>query len=140
MSTDEVTSRLSPGSPVPRSPAEARREVEFLLHELFCLPESERDEDVLADTLLVTSELVTNALLHGGGITDFEAELTREGLRVSVSDRSDQVPTAPERTDARGMIRVGGHGWPVICRLARSIAITYRAGGGKCVSALVPLA
>ncbi|MFF7199697.1 MULTISPECIES: ATP-binding protein [unclassified Streptomyces] len=136
VSADELT---GPVHPVPQGPAEARREVEFLLHERFCRPDSDRDDPALTDALLVTSELVTNALLHGGGVTDFEAELTKEGVRVSVSDHSDEMPAVQERTDSRGRFRIGGHGWRVISRIARDVVITRHDGGGKRISVLVPL-
>ncbi|MFD5899598.1 hypothetical protein [Streptomyces sp. NPDC060366] len=58
-----------------------------LLHSGFCeIDETTLDDVVLADALLVTSEPVTNAPRHGAGITDFAAELARDGPRITVAD------------------------------------------------------
>lgn len=63
-----------------------------------------------ADTVvLVVSELLTNALRHGGGRCRACAPLTRTA--------------AP-----------GGFGWPMVTRFAHATAVTRRASGGKTVS------
>ncbi|MFJ4580044.1 ATP-binding protein [Streptomyces echinatus] len=124
---------------VPGRPAEARRTVERVVHErcraraLACPPEA------VADALLVTSELTTNALLHGGGITGFDVEVDAGGVRVSVSDRSDELPVALQAADERGRTRPGGRGWPIVCRLARDVRVAELPRGGKCITAFVPL-
>ncbi|MFB6789726.1 ATP-binding protein [Streptomyces olivaceus] len=95
-----------------------------------------REEDVV-DLLLVVSELVTNAIRHGGGLAGFEARPTGEGLWIAVHDNSTVVPRAVYAfpTTHPG----GGYGWPLVARLARDIAVDLRPGGGKTISALVPL-
>ncbi|MCX4775417.1 ATP-binding protein [Streptomyces sp. NBC_01264] len=50
------------------------------------------DSVTTADALLVTSELVTNAIRHGGGLIAFCAEITGEALRVCVSDGARTLP------------------------------------------------
>lgn len=79
--------------PVPANAADARDAVMRLLTTQFCGPVSEglAADVVVADALLVTSELVTNAVRHGGGITGFAAELTDEGLRLTVMDASREL-------------------------------------------------
>jgi anti-sigma regulatory factor (Ser/Thr protein kinase) len=101
------------------------------------LPPTER---AVTDLLLVTSELVSNALRHGGGLLAFEATATREGVRLSVHDHSADIPLAaygsgalPDRHEG------GGYGWPLIIKLTRDIAIERCAYGGKIVSVLVPV-
>ncbi|MFJ6728736.1 ATP-binding protein [Streptomyces sp. NPDC091281] len=99
------------------------------------------DERSVADALLVASELATNAILHGGGLTAFGADLDGRAVRVSVSDRSDLLPVAPPPGDAqhRGRFLVGGRGWPLVCRLAREVRVRCLPTGGKTITALVPL-
>lgn len=96
-------------------------------------------ELAVTDLLLVTSELVSNAIRHGGGLAGFEAVPTREGVRLVVRDRSPDIPSVafgtgelPDRQDR------GGFGWPLIIKLARDIVIEPRVDG-KTVSVFVPL-
>nr|WP_249924634.1 hypothetical protein [Streptomyces californicus] len=89
--------------PVPANAADARDAVMRLLTTQFCGPVSEglAADVVVADALLVTSELVTNAVRHGGGITGFAAELTDEGLRLTVMDASRELPVDSADDSAR---------------------------------------
>ncbi|GGQ67688.1 MULTISPECIES: ATP-binding protein [Streptomyces] len=97
------------------------------------------DEDGLSDALLVASELTSNAMLHGGGITGFDVDVDERTVSVSVSDRSDRLPVTVEPVDGEGRRRVGGRGWPIICRLAREVRVSCLPSGGKCVTAVVPV-
>jgi serine phosphatase RsbU (regulator of sigma subunit) len=74
--------------PAPTSPAAARSAVDALLREA-------RLDRLRDEALLLTSELVTNAVIHAG--TDIEVEITAstDGLRVVVADFG-----APELTAA----------------------------------------
>ncbi|MFJ2605648.1 ATP-binding protein [Streptomyces sp. NPDC091279] len=96
-----------------------------------------RDEDVI-DLLLVVSELVTNAIRHGDGLAGFEVAVTDDGVRLLVHDHSDAVPRSAAGAAPPGH-RVSGYGWPLVLRLAREVAVDRRAGGGKTISALMPL-
>ncbi|MFG3307472.1 ATP-binding protein [Streptomyces wuyuanensis] len=140
MSADEMTGTTRPESAVPRTPSQARTKVEALLREWLMPARGGPDTKVVGDAVLVTSELVTNALRHGGGMTSFDVEMTDDGCRVSVGDRSDRLPELASPRDGSGRLRIGGHGWRVIRRLARSITITPEANGGKRVSVLISLA
>ncbi|MFE6823114.1 ATP-binding protein [Streptomyces sp. NPDC057690] len=98
-----------------------------------------REEDVI-DLLLVVSELVANALRHGGGLAGFEMTPVRDGIRLAVRDHSDTVPASVGGPGARPAgHRVGGYGWPLVVRLARDIAIEKQDGGGKTISVFVPI-
>jgi len=44
-----------------------------------------------------------------------------------------------EPVDPRGRRRIGGLGWPIVCRLARDVRVTGLPSGGKCITAVVPL-
>ncbi|KQX63864.1 ATP-binding protein [Streptomyces sp. Root1310] len=98
-----------------------------------------REEDVI-DLLLVVSELVANALRHGGGLAGFEMTPVRDGIRLAVRDHSDAVP-APVGGPGPGPAghRVGGYGWPLVVRLARDITIEKENGGGKTITLFVPI-
>ncbi|MEV6765219.1 ATP-binding protein [Streptomyces sp. NPDC051105] len=95
--------------------------------------------EALNDALLVTSELTTNAILHGGGITGFDVDVDGCAVRVSVSDRSDAVPVAELAPDGPDRGRPGGRGWPIVCRLARDVEVAGLPRGGKRITAVVPL-
>ncbi|MGV9560661.1 ATP-binding protein [Streptomyces sp. NPDC003522] len=100
-------------------------------------PAAERD---LIDLLLVVSELVANAVRHGGGLAGFEAAPAPDGVRLSVHDHSDVVP---EAAYGPGTLPAGhrgsGYGWPLILRLARDISIRPHPSGGKTITVFVPI-
>ncbi|MFF7731589.1 MULTISPECIES: ATP-binding protein [unclassified Streptomyces] len=123
----------------PCKPAEARRAVERAVAERCRATHTPCDTDALSDALLVVSELTTNAILHGGGVTDFQVDVDGPRVRVSVSDRSDALPVTVPRTDPHGRLRHGGHGWPIVCRLSRDVRVSDLPAGGKCITAVVAL-
>ncbi|MDT0437252.1 MULTISPECIES: ATP-binding protein [Streptomyces] len=117
-------------------PSEARREVERAV----AARRRAADTVAVSDALLVATELTTNAIIHGGGITDFRVDVDGPGIRVSVCDRSDRLPAAPKAVDdpqRRGDL--GGRGWPIVCRLAREVRVRELPAGGKCITAVLPL-
>ncbi|MFF4492279.1 ATP-binding protein [Streptomyces sp. NPDC001544] len=124
---------------MPCRPADARKRVRCAVAERCEAQHVDCDTDALDDALLVVSELTTNALLHGGGITDFSVDVVGRDVRVTVSDRSDDLPVALAPVDDRGRSRVGGRGWPIVCRLAHDVHVACLPHGGKRITALVPL-
>ncbi|MER7187562.1 ATP-binding protein [Streptomyces hyaluromycini] len=120
----------------PLRPADARRAVRGAVarRDLPCAA------GALDDALLVTSELTTNAILHGGGITGFDVDVEGCAVRVSVSDRSDEIPVAERAAEERDRWLPGGRGWPIVCRLARDVEVAGLPCGGKRITAVVPLA
>jgi serine phosphatase RsbU (regulator of sigma subunit)/anti-sigma regulatory factor (Ser/Thr protein kinase) len=67
--------------------------------------------DHLADDIeLVTTELVTNAVLHGGGLVRFHLRALPNGVRIEVSDRTPEgpvlVPGADDAGTGRGLVLV----------------------------------
>ncbi|MET7476043.1 ATP-binding protein [Streptomyces sp. NPDC005648] len=136
---DEPTRAESPASTRLCKPAEARRAVERVVRERCRVTHTTCDPDALGDALLVASELTSNAILHGGGVTDFHVDVAGPCLCVSVSDRSDEVPMVRPPVDPRGRYRVGGHGWPIVCRLARDVRVSELPAGGKRITAVVEL-
>ncbi|MFC8494779.1 ATP-binding protein [Streptomyces sp. NPDC057235] len=108
----------------PVSPAQARDRVRSLLSvELARPPQTPR----LNDLLLVVSELVTNAVRHGGGTASFAVRVDPEAREVvvDVADHSTARPT----TGQADTLTPGGFGWPIITRLSADITITPLPGG-----------
>ncbi|MGW0560609.1 ATP-binding protein [Streptomyces sp. NPDC003016] len=89
----------------------------------------------VADTLvLVVSELVTNALRHGGGRYTLELSAGPDTVSVAVSDPRPAPPR--ERTpDLNG--GSGGFGWHMVRRLAQGVTVTPGPGSGKTITALL---
>ncbi len=82
--------------------------------------------------LLVVSELVANALRHGGGNYTLRLIAHPDLIEVAVDDPSPQVPhmRTPDLTGA-----TGGFGWRIVNHLTRTTAGIHRPSGGKAVSA-----
>lgn len=132
--------RASPGAP--RTAMQARDRVRALLRSSAIVRVGTADVEVLlTDALLVTSELVTNAIRHGGGLLGFEASLCvgGTGLRIAVTDAVSTAPASPPSRPAGAVTGQGGYGWPLIHRLTRSVRITPAAHGGKRIEVVVPL-
>jgi anti-sigma regulatory factor (Ser/Thr protein kinase) len=136
--------RARPAGPAPEhgriaSPAAARGRVRALLagHRRPPAGELPPADRVVTDVLLVTSELVTNAIRHGGGVTGFAATVENDFFCLTVSDGSSAQPVhdRPE-----GHNRPGGYGWPLVCAVAEDVTVTPHAGGGKSVRVRVRLA
>ncbi|MEU7212893.1 ATP-binding protein [Streptomyces sp. NPDC044989] len=128
----------------PCRPADAREAVEHAVTACAGLHDAATcDAGALSDAVLVASELTTNAILHGGGVTDFRVDVVgpgvRPGVRLSVCDRSHDLPVAVPPTDDRGRRRLGGRGWPIVCRLSREVRVADLPSGGKCITVVVPL-
>ncbi|UED88227.1 ATP-binding protein [Streptomyces profundus] len=89
--------------------------------------------DAVDAALLVVSELVTNALRHGGGRYLLELSATGATVRVAVSDGEPRPPKA------RGpdVLRGGGFGWPLVRSLSVEVGVRCHAKG-KTVSAVLP--
>ncbi|MFF1832994.1 ATP-binding protein [Streptomyces sp. NPDC058231] len=101
---------------------------------LECLAQPAIAAEAADNVVLVVSELVTNALRHGGGACTLDLTAHPDSIEVSVCDRSPQAPRM-RTPDLNG--GTGGFGWPMVNRLARATAVTGRTGGGKTVSALL---
>ncbi|MFD5639829.1 ATP-binding protein [Streptomyces sp. NPDC127077] len=96
--------------------------------------------DAVVDLLLVVSELVTNAIRHGGGLAGFDATATDTGVRLAVRDNSDVVPVQAYGTgEIPPTHRTNGYGWPLIIRLSTAVTIEPCPGGGKTIHVFVPL-
>ncbi|MFB7539900.1 ATP-binding protein [Streptomyces zaomyceticus] len=126
---------------VPRDASEARARVAHALEAAGAGPGGSPSGTAFGDALLVTSELVTNALRHGGGLTGFGVDLGRGTVTITVADASAELP---HRRDVRGRGRAdglaeGGFGWPLIRLLALEIRLSLPPEGGKIIEVRLPL-
>ncbi|MFD3537705.1 ATP-binding protein [Streptomyces sp. NPDC058664] len=144
---DAAQAREEPGSAgsyVPRDAAEARARVARALETAVAGTGGRPSPTAVGDALLVTSELVSNALRHGGGLTGFDVESDGDAVTITVADASDELP---HPADGRGRKRdagprgpgEGGFGWPLIGLLASEIRIRRLPGGGKAIEVRLPL-
>lgn len=107
--------------PVARSVVEARRHVRATL--------ADWQLQSLSDTAqLLTSEVVTNSLLHARSAIRLTIEQTRSGVRVAVTDGSAVVPAMRPRSTSA----TTGRGLLLLTRLADEWD-TDVAEGGKTV-------
>ena len=84
----------------------------------------------LDDAVLLTSELVTNAVLHGTGHIMLSVRAVGPGLRVEVHDASPVLP--PARPAGSPGEAVSGRGLSLVAALAADWG-AYRCPGGKAV-------
>jgi anti-sigma regulatory factor (Ser/Thr protein kinase) len=92
------------------SPAVARRQVKQFA--------AEHDVEDPTLLLLVVSELVTNAVLHGAEPIEMCAWVERGTVRVEVSDSDPDVSTVV--TPPRASEQIGGRGLEIVETVARS--------------------
>ncbi|MEV5875205.1 ATP-binding protein [Streptomyces sp. NPDC052101] len=137
--TSSSAALREPPHQLPTRPADARRAVRRVVAERCRARAVPCRAEAMEDVLLVVSELTTNAILHGGGITGFDVDVDSAGVRVSVSDRSAAIPVTVPPVDERGHARPGGRGWPIVCRLAQDVRVAELPCGGKRITAVVPL-
>ncbi|MFJ9606180.1 ATP-binding protein [Kitasatospora sp. NPDC101176] len=92
------------------------------------------------DAHLAATELVTNALRHGGGLTAFRARLVADAtvLCIEVEDATSQCPREPE-PDGRDPSRLGGRGWMIVRRISATCTVRPLPTGGKRISITVPV-
>jgi anti-sigma regulatory factor (Ser/Thr protein kinase) len=96
-------------------------------------------ERARTDAQLVVSELVSNALRHGGGLVALRVGVTRDGsgLWLEVEDTSSSLPEA-RRELGEDTTRAGGFGWPIVLRLATSVRVE-EVPGGKRIEVVLPV-
>lgn len=114
------------------APSQARRVVAALLAD-WQVGEGHLQQDVV----LLTSELVTNAVQHGAGRVTLVVAVEPEAVEISVEDGSDLLPAQPEQlTD--NLYREGGRGLMIVSALASDWGVEETASVGKRIWARVP--
>ncbi|GEM_PF-1635003 len=88
-------------------------------------------DDLVDDAVLLTSELVTNAVVHAGTPVEVTCRLADEGLEIVVVDHQPERISGPSRQPASAE-RTSGRGLQLPDELASSWGITY-AGTSKAV-------
>jgi DNA-binding NarL/FixJ family response regulator len=116
---EEVSTRLA------ADPASARAARRFVRDALAGADSEDLEETV---TLLV-SELVTNAVIHGGGDVEVLVRLLPASVRVEVMDASATAPVPRAAADED----TSGRGLALVESLARRWGVDPVAGGGKTV-------
>jgi anti-sigma regulatory factor (Ser/Thr protein kinase) len=89
------------------------------------LSEWECPEELLGDAKVVATELVTNAMLHGGGCTSLAAVFDGRSLRLEVGDR-DRVPPQPQHY---GDGAATGRGLRLVARMSAAWGWETQAAG-----------
>ncbi|WP_424216761.1 ATP-binding protein (plasmid) [Streptomyces sp. BI20] len=128
----------SSGAPLPENAAQARARLRAeVARRLGPFPEDDPPAPV-ADALLVVSELVSNAIRHGGGLSVFDVVAYGSILAISVGDRSPAPLPVPRAEFSPG--RVGGYGLPIVATLSEELTVTETPdGGGKILTVVLPL-
>ncbi|MET8908213.1 ATP-binding protein [Micromonospora sp. NPDC004551] len=109
------------------APAVARRRLTGVL-----LGWGFRDEVWLEQAALIVSELVTNAVRHGGGCLSLAAEAHDTRVLLSVADGSSVAPRQRTPDDN------GGRGLPVIEALSAQWGVREHQGGKQVWVELAP--
>lgn len=115
----------------PRRAAEARAAASAFAAQLHPAPSARTVQNLL----LLSSELVTNAIRHAGAVTALSFKVDRTALHVRVADPSSVHPQSrvPDMTG-----RTGGFGWPMVLRLADRVTIRTLGTDGKIILAALP--
>ncbi|MEU1351176.1 ATP-binding protein [Streptomyces sp. NPDC005775] len=114
----------------PRRAAEARAAAKAFVAQLNPAPSARTAQNLL----LLSSELVTNAIRHAGAVTTLAFEADSGALRVRVGD-PDPAPPRSRVPDMTG--RTGGFGWPMILQLAKKVTVRPLRGEGKIIVAVL---
>ncbi|MFF1263769.1 MULTISPECIES: ATP-binding protein [unclassified Streptomyces] len=112
---------------------DARAEVRAVV-ETACRRRSGQTRRFREDALLVAGELASNAILHGGGLTRFDARIEDGALLVQVSDHSRTAPHLVRHNPGQP----GGFGWMITQRLASHVSVDIQPGG-KTITAVLAL-
>ncbi|MEV0123696.1 ATP-binding protein [Streptomyces sp. NPDC050703] len=139
-----ILASLPAASPLPATAGQARGYVMGVLRERVDRGGAAVGERIQGDVLLVVSELFTNALRHGGGVTLFQVRAWAHAISVSVGDRSADLPATP--IHRRGLLGAGegiadgegGYGWSLVRELAETVTLVLQ-DDGKVITALLSL-
>jgi anti-sigma regulatory factor (Ser/Thr protein kinase) len=83
--------------------------------------------DAKLEALVIASELVTNAVVHGGEPITLEVAIRDDALRVEVRDGDEHAAVVARRREDRGVMT--GRGLMIVESLAQQWGVRTRAGG-----------
>ncbi|AQT70721.1 hypothetical protein B1K54_02345 [Streptomyces sp. fd1-xmd] len=115
-----------PNAPTGMSCAQARDSARRIL------AEQDAPAPLVADVLTVVSELVSNAVRHAGGVTDFRVTVRPGQVVVEVSDGSALLPHLRPASPHTP----GGFGWRVVKTLAPGTFVRSHRRGKTVIAAL----
>jgi anti-sigma regulatory factor (Ser/Thr protein kinase) len=92
------------------------------------------DELVRYDVALVTSELVTNAIRHGGDQVTMHVAIDHDTVTVAVEDRADVMPLTLHVADP---LAESGRGLAIVAAVAEEWGVEPLSSGGKRVWARI---
>jgi len=92
------------------------------------------DELVRYDVALVTSELVTNAIRHGGDKVTMHVAIDHDTVTVAVEDRADVMPLTLHVADP---LAESGRGLAIVAAVADDWGVEPLKSGGKKVWARI---
>ena len=109
----------TPFGSAPSAVGAARRYVREVLHS------ARVDEKVTGVVELLTSEVVTNAVLHAHGAGELALTVTGDTIRVEVDDPSGLLPVR----QCAGRDALGGRGLAIVAALARDWGVESKGQG-----------
>lgn len=104
--------------PNDHSPARGRQFVREVLLRI-ALP------DIVDTAVLLASELITNAILHGRSEVELTVEITQAGVKVSAADMNSRLPIM----QSADQLALDGRGIAIVNLLASSWGVTATEGG-----------
>lgn len=104
--------------PHDHSPARGRQ---FVREALF----STARQDVVDIAVLLASELITNAILHGRSEVELTVEINSAGVKVSAADMNSRLPVMQSIDE----LALDGRGIAIVNLLASSWGVTATEGG-----------
>jgi anti-sigma regulatory factor (Ser/Thr protein kinase) len=102
----------------PASARAARQFVRDRLHEWHC-------DHVSEAVVLLTSELVTNAIVHAGTSVTLAVQCGEDAIRVEIDDRSTELPV-PRQVPPDS---ISGHGLKLVDVMSGRWGVERHAGG-----------
>jgi GAF domain-containing protein/anti-sigma regulatory factor (Ser/Thr protein kinase) len=112
--------------PEPAAAAAARRFVRETLRTWQVAGQSASQDELVDDAVLLTSELVTNAVVHAGTPVQVTCRLAHGAVEVVVLDRHPvQLVPDREQGESAAAERTGGRGLMLPSELASSWGVTY---------------
>src|ERR1700744_4716174 len=110
--------------PEPAAAAAARRFIRQTLQSWDIAERSREADRLVDDAVLLTSELVTNAVVHAGTALDVTCRIASSELEIAVRDRHPSR-TLPDLPEAASMSAERGRGLLLPTALASSWGVTY---------------